>query len=146
MPTNSRRVTIQNALVSALQTITEIKTVQVLNNQDTSKYPRDLTVAELPAVKIYLADEGYDYKPALRSMNKLSFDMWLQVIEWNKLDTTTEEDLLRLVRNKLGNDITLGQVCVDISVSSIIKLVMDYPLIVYKFNAICKYEESISNL
>lgn len=140
----SRRTDIQAALLTQL-TDSAIKYKATYNNVD-NKYPKDLTISQLPAVKIYFADEDYDYKPALRSMNKISFDLYIYVIEWSKTDTSTEENILKIVRNKLGNDIRVNNTCVDLSVSSIVKLEVEYPLVCYKLNIKCKYEESISNL
>lgn len=141
----SRRTTIQAALEAVIASSTDIVTVVTVNNID-DKYPRDLTQAQLPAVKIYFTDETPDYDMGRYAMNKLSPDLYIYVIEWNKNSTTNEEKILKLVRDKLGNSPTLNQSCVDISLRNIIKLEMEYPLVCYKVNFVIKYDESISNL
>lgn len=145
----SRRTTIQAALCSALNATTgsapDFVTVKTVNNID-DKYPRDLTQAQLPAIKIYFTDETPDYNMGMYAMNKLSPDLYIYVIEWDKDSTSNEESILKLVRDKLGNNPTLSGACVDISLRNIIKLEMEYPLVCYKINFIIKYDESISNL
>lgn len=149
MSTTSRRTTIQASLCSALNATTgsapDFVTVKTVNNID-DKYPRDLTQAELPAIKIYFTDETPDYNMGRYAMNKLSPDLYVYILEWDKDSTASEENILKLVRDKLGNDPTLNKSCVDISIRNIIKLEMEYPLVCYKINSIIKYDESISNL
>lgn len=141
----SRRTAIATALQSAIDTISEIPTVLVVNNID-DKYPRDLTVEQLPAVKIHLTDETPKYHPSNRALNKISPDLYLYSIAWSKNDTSNEENLLKLLRNKLGEDPRLNNTCVDISLRDIIKLEVLYPLVCYKINANIVYEESNTNL
>lgn len=141
----SRRTSIQTALEAVIASATDVKTVRTVNNID-DKYPKDLTQAELPAVKIYFTDETPDYDVGRCAMNKLSPDLYIYVIEWDKNSTVNEEKILKLVRDKLGNNPTLNQTCVDISLRNIIKLEMEYPLVCYKVNAVIKYDESINNL
>lgn len=141
----SRRTGIQTALEAVIASATDVKTVRTVNNID-DKYPKDLTQAELPAVKIYFTDETPDYDVGRCAMNKLSPDLYIYVIEWDKNSTANEEKILKLVRDKLGNNPTLNQTCVDISLRNIIKLEMEYPLVCYKVNAVIKYDESINNL
>lgn len=143
--TMSRRTAIQTALITTIDTIPEILTVLAVNNID-DKYPRDLTVEQLPAVKVYFTDETPKYHPGNRALNKLSPDLYLYTIEWTKTDTSNEENLLKLLRNKLGEDPRLNNSCVDISLRDIIKLEVLYPLVCYKINANIVYEESNTNL
>ena len=150
----SQRVTIASAIgtmLYAISTATASGTspvfniVKTVNNVD-NKYPYDLDYQELPAIKIYFFDESVQYSPNLRAMNKLGADLYIYCVEWDKETITAEEDLLKVVRNALGSDIRILGSCVNHDIKTIVKMEMQYPLVMYKMNINFFYEGSISNL
>ena len=142
----SRRTAIASALGTMLSASgTGFITVKTVNNAD-NKYPYDLTHEELPAIKIYFADEGIKYGASLRALNKIAIDFYIYSIEWDKDTISTEESLLKSFRDVVGNDIALLRTAEDLSIRSIIKMEVQYPLVMYKVNADVIYEESIRNL
>jgi hypothetical protein len=138
------------AISSALQTMlsasgTGFLVVQVNSNADI-KIPYDLRHQEIPAIKIHLTDESVDYHPNLRGLNKLGADFYIYCIEWDKNSTAQEEVLLKSFRDVVGSDITLLGTAIDLSIASIIKAEVPYPLVMYKVNANIIYETSISSV
>lgn len=141
----SKRADIIESLKTVLSTITEIKTFKVVSNID-NKYPTDLNVEELPAIKLCMPDESISYQTTLHAMNKVSADMFIYCIEENKDSITACEELLKLVRNKIGENLTLQYKCVNIDIRNIVTMEMLYPLVMYKCNLDIKYDGNIKNL
>lgn len=143
----SQRSNISSAIKTILTGIPNFITIKVVSNLD-DKYPYDLLSSELPAIKIYLADEGSQYLPNRRAMHKLAMDFYIYSLEWDKDSTVAEEALLKTFRDAFGTatGTTLLGTAVDISFKSIIKMETMYPLIMYKVNSDILYEGSIENL
>ena len=140
-----KREDIINTLVTILQGITTLKIVKKVSNID-NKYPTDLTTTQLPAVKLYLTDETPNYLPSKQAMNKISPDLYLYCIEWNKDSIATVEEVLKLVRNKIGEYLTLQYKCVNIDIRTIVNMEVTYPLVMFKVNLNILYDGNISNL
>ena len=141
----SKRADIIETLRTTLSAIIEIQTFKVVSNID-NKYPTDLNVEELPAIKLCMPDEAISYNTALHAMNKISADMFLYCIEENKDSITACEELLKLVRNKIGENLTLQFKCVNIDIRNIVAMEVLYPLVMYKINLDIKYDGNIKNL
>lgn len=141
----SQRSIIASATKTLLDTLPSFVTIKVTSNID-DKYPYDLTSEQLPAIKVAFADEGMDYKPSRRAMNKVAADFYLYSLEWDKDSTTAEEALLKEFRDILGTNLTISGTAVDISFKSIIKIETMYPLVMYKINSDILYEGSIENV
>lgn len=141
----SQRSNIASATKTLLETLPGFVTIKVTSNAD-DKYPYDLNMSELPAIKIVFADEGMQYLPSRRAMNKLAADFFIYSIEWDKDTTTAEEGLLKAFRDLFGTNLTISGTAVDISFKSIIKMETMYPLVMYKVNSDILYEGSIENV
>jgi hypothetical protein len=141
----SQRYNIAIALRDQLTEIPELTTILVVSNID-EKYPEDLACDLLPAVKIHFTDESTEYNPDLRGLNKISGDLWLFCIEWDKNSIFYEESLLKLVRDKIGEDISIKDTAINIDIKHIVKTEARYPLVMYKINVDILYEGSIFNL
>lgn len=140
-----KREEIINTLVDILKGIISIKTVKVVSNID-NKYPVDLNVIQLPAVKIYIADETPNYLPSKQAMNKIAPDLYLYCLEWDKDSIANVEEFLKLVRNKIGDYLTLQYKCVNIDIRTIVNMEVTYPLVMFKINLNILYNGAINNL
>lgn len=141
----SQRYDIAIALQQLLTEIPELVTILVVSNID-EKYPEDLACDEFPAVKIHFTDESTDYHPSLRGLHKISADLWLFCVEWDKNSIFYEESLLKLVRDKIGSDVTIKGTAINIDIRHIIKMETRYPLCMYKINIDITYETAIYNV
>ena len=134
----SKRTDIVTNLKDLLTEIPDFNTIIVTNNLD-DKYPYDITHENTPALKILMNEEGINYHPGHRAKNITYIDLYLYSINWDKEDLTVDENLVKLVRDKLGSDISIKGVVGNTDISSMIKLEVDYPLIIYKFNLEISY-------
>ena len=141
----SYRQNILNGLRDLLTEITEFTTITIVNNLD-DKYPYDIRTENLPAIKIISNQEAIHYSPGHQARNVTFIDLYMYAIQWDKENTEYEENLVKLIRDKLGSDISLKGAAGNTDIKSVIKLEVDYPLITYKFNLAVSYVCSTKNV
>jgi hypothetical protein len=137
----SQRYTAIAALRTALATITSLEDVDYANEeQSVTTYD----MADLPLMFVIPVVETYVWEKSMNMLSTLNVNCHLFFLD-DGTDEQQGEGLIKAVRDKLGEDITLGGTCAECRIISISNQ-GTFPLWKVNFSVRIRYEKRIDNV